>query len=357
MNGGIGYTMNLNDISENHFNCIYKLISPSGKVYVGQAVDLQKRQKRRLKVYNKWINNPQLQAENPRLFKAFKKYGFENFICEILEENLENRRLMNEREIYYVAFFNCVKNGYNIAKGGAIDPINPKTGRGYSYKPSTEFSVHWSDDRSTWNKEFYQKHKKEILEKQRERYYLKGGREKRKESYLKNREKEKEYSTTYYKQHYERALEYKKNYYDKNHEKCLENARTYYDKNRERLMKNARERRKENPEEYALKRAEYIEKNKAKIKGQSLKYREENHDKILENSRGYKARNKSKILERYKIDGARRKWLRECDKEIYHVSSTGFWFRRFFGEGRTHTKYFMKPRGYVNEQGCWLYDK
>jgi len=52
------------------------------------------------------------------ILKAFKKYGFENFSCEILEW-CETPEQLDEREIYYISML-CVdgNNHYNIAKGG-----------------------------------------------------------------------------------------------------------------------------------------------------------------------------------------------------------------------------------------------
>ncbi|HFD2044731.1 TPA: hypothetical protein ACF2DM_001554 [Clostridium perfringens] len=50
---------------------------------------------------------------------VFKKYGKENFICEIIEE-CENQKSLNEREIYWIEHFQSRNPsiGYNLAKGG-----------------------------------------------------------------------------------------------------------------------------------------------------------------------------------------------------------------------------------------------
>ena len=60
---------------------------------------------------------------------AIIKYGKENFTFEILEKDIED---YNEREKYWIKYYNCKKpNGYNIMDGGEDPPIkrgeeNPK---------------------------------------------------------------------------------------------------------------------------------------------------------------------------------------------------------------------------------------
>lgn len=54
------------------------------------------------------------------LGKAIRKYGEENFYIELIEECLEEE--LNEREIYWISFFNSTNNkfGYNISIGGNV---------------------------------------------------------------------------------------------------------------------------------------------------------------------------------------------------------------------------------------------
>ena len=51
---------------------------------------------------------------------AVKKYGRKNFRKVILENNIDNNDMLNEREIYWIAFFNSTNRdiGYNLVKGG-----------------------------------------------------------------------------------------------------------------------------------------------------------------------------------------------------------------------------------------------
>lgn len=93
---------------------IYKLTSPSGKVYIGQSIDLKKR----MNYYE--INNCKNQK---KLYNALKKYGFENFKVEYLyQTNIRfkfEKRMLDELEIFYIKYFDTYKNGYNMTFGGS----------------------------------------------------------------------------------------------------------------------------------------------------------------------------------------------------------------------------------------------
>jgi len=73
---------------------IYRIISPTGKVYIGQSKDIYKRQKR----YS-FVN-----CKNQiKLYNSFKKYGFDNHVFDIIEEcSLE---YLDEKEIYWKQYY------------------------------------------------------------------------------------------------------------------------------------------------------------------------------------------------------------------------------------------------------------
>lgn len=82
---------------------IYKITSPSGRIYIGQTINYKKR------IYKYKI----LQCKSQRkLYNSFMKYGFKNHIIELIEEcNIES---LNERERYYQDYYNVVgKKGLN----------------------------------------------------------------------------------------------------------------------------------------------------------------------------------------------------------------------------------------------------
>lgn len=82
---------------------IYKITSPSGRVYIGQSIDIEKR-------FKQYKNN--LPKSQTLLFRSFIKYGTINHTFEIIIECLESE--LNELERYYQDLYNCVgKNGLN----------------------------------------------------------------------------------------------------------------------------------------------------------------------------------------------------------------------------------------------------
>ena len=93
---------------------IYKYENPiNHMVYIGQAIDLQERHK-------KHYQNISDKKHQEDIYKAFREFGFNNFIYEILEqfENFDQDKL-NELECYYIEKFNSLApNGYNMVPGG-----------------------------------------------------------------------------------------------------------------------------------------------------------------------------------------------------------------------------------------------
>ena len=82
---------------------IYKITSPTGRVYIGQAVDL----KRRITEYN---NSDRVKRQH-KLKNSFDKYGREAHIIEIIEECLITD--LNKRERYWQDFYNVIVEGLN----------------------------------------------------------------------------------------------------------------------------------------------------------------------------------------------------------------------------------------------------
>jgi hypothetical protein len=71
---------------------IYKITNPSGKVYIGQSVNI----KGRLKQYErcKSMNNI-----GPKIFYSLRKYGWKNHTVQILEECTTDQ--LNAKEVYW----------------------------------------------------------------------------------------------------------------------------------------------------------------------------------------------------------------------------------------------------------------
>jgi group I intron endonuclease len=72
---------------------IYKITSPSGKVYIGQSINIEDRWKK----YERFLTNKM--SIGPKLYNSLKKYGWKQHIFEILEECLIEE--LNKLETFY----------------------------------------------------------------------------------------------------------------------------------------------------------------------------------------------------------------------------------------------------------------
>jgi hypothetical protein len=92
---------------------IYKITSPSGRVYVGQTTRLKKRiedYKFRSRIFDR----------TSIVSNSIKKYGWDAHVFEVIEE--VDNSLLNEREIYWIATLNTFVEdnpmGMNMTRGG-----------------------------------------------------------------------------------------------------------------------------------------------------------------------------------------------------------------------------------------------
>lgn len=96
---------------------IYKFYNPQeNKYYIGLSIHLDTR-------YNEHRRN----SQNPNhvnyycdFYKAVRKYGFENFEYSIIEECEPNE--LNEKEKYWISYYDSYHNGYNMTPGGDFNP-------------------------------------------------------------------------------------------------------------------------------------------------------------------------------------------------------------------------------------------
>ncbi len=94
---------------------IYKYTSPSGKIYIGQTINEQKRR-------NTFLNI-NLRYGGLKIDNARKKYLPENFSYEVIYEEWfintdDSISVLDEKEIYYISLYNSYKEGYNSTLGG-----------------------------------------------------------------------------------------------------------------------------------------------------------------------------------------------------------------------------------------------
>lgn len=99
---------------------IYKITNTvNGKMYIGQT---------RQTIARRWTEHKQCSKSKnlgyeSLLYQAMKKYGIKSFVVEEVEECSDE--LLNDREIYWIAHYGTVENGYNISRGGFGHPRDP----------------------------------------------------------------------------------------------------------------------------------------------------------------------------------------------------------------------------------------
>jgi group I intron endonuclease len=92
---------------------IYKITSPTNRIYIGQSVNIESR-------FSSYKN---LKCKTQvKLHLSFLKYGFEKHKFEIIEEC--DIKLLNERERYWQDFYNVLHGGLNCR----LTTISDKSG-------------------------------------------------------------------------------------------------------------------------------------------------------------------------------------------------------------------------------------
>lgn len=98
---------------------IYKITKKeNGKAYIGQSNNIERR-------FSQHCYKGE-QARIP-LDVAIKKYGKDAFTFEILEECTPEQ--LNERESYWIKYYDTVNNGYNCSEGGDQQSTGENNGR------------------------------------------------------------------------------------------------------------------------------------------------------------------------------------------------------------------------------------
>lgn len=85
------------------------------KNYIGKSFDIEKRWK-----YHKENYQSKKEYDKP-LYRAFRYYGLDNFtfsIIELIDNYNKNVNVVNEREQYWIKFYQGFTDGYNATIGG-----------------------------------------------------------------------------------------------------------------------------------------------------------------------------------------------------------------------------------------------
>ena len=116
---------------------IYKITNLiNKKKYIGKSLNIENRfsYHKNKYTYEKDFNKP--------LYRAFRKYGLENFSFEILEKC--SKEDLNERERFWILYYNSHKEGYNCTSGGdgGITVSNPREAYGKLTSKEVEYLRH-----------------------------------------------------------------------------------------------------------------------------------------------------------------------------------------------------------------------
>ena len=100
---------------------IYKATNiDNGKVYIGQTINSLK--SRKSDHFNKADNS----TRNNHFCSALRKYGADSFRWQVICicPNIDS---LNEREQYYIAYYDSIKCGYNLTNGGLNYIVSDET--------------------------------------------------------------------------------------------------------------------------------------------------------------------------------------------------------------------------------------
>src|SRR5436190_2095286 len=116
---------------------IYKIISPTNRIYIGQSVNIKER----------FGNYKRLDCKyQPKLRHSFLKYGVENHLFEVMCECDVSE--LNEKERFYQDLYsvlesglNCILTKTNDRSGYSCEETKQKIGRAHLGKKHSEESI------------------------------------------------------------------------------------------------------------------------------------------------------------------------------------------------------------------------
>lgn len=97
---------------------IYKITSPTGKIYIGQSANCVRR---------KWYYRRGYCERQTKLYHSILKHGWDNHLFEVIHPC--KREELNDLEIYYIILFNCfnTEHGLNLTSGGKVIETSDET--------------------------------------------------------------------------------------------------------------------------------------------------------------------------------------------------------------------------------------
>ena len=89
---------------------IYRIVNQiNGKVYIGFDSSWPKR---------KQSHRYHTKNRNQHIYRAFKKYGWNNFVWDVIYQSSDGEHCLNVMEPYFIKEYNSFHTGYNETHGG-----------------------------------------------------------------------------------------------------------------------------------------------------------------------------------------------------------------------------------------------
>lgn len=122
------------------YGIIYKVTNKvNNKIYIGQTTTSLKERM----YHHVYRAEKELDITHTHFINALRKYGKDSFIWEEIDY-AENQQELNNKEIYWIKYYNTINEGYNIQAGGQnfdTDKFAETCGSKpfYAYKTNGEF--------------------------------------------------------------------------------------------------------------------------------------------------------------------------------------------------------------------------
>jgi len=137
---------------------IYKITSPSGRVYIGQSINIE----RRFRYYKGVACKEQI-----KIYNSLLKYGVDAHIFEVLE--LCDTEELNNRERHYQDLYDSVANGLNLLyvksehfNGGHSEESKKKISdslKGRTFTDEHKYKIGLNNSRRVMSAETKEKHR------------------------------------------------------------------------------------------------------------------------------------------------------------------------------------------------------
>lgn len=86
----------------------------NNKIYIGQTCQT---------LHRRWGKDGKNYEGSPKFWPAIQEYGWNNFSHEVIETNILTQTKANEREQYWIAFYDSYNTGYNATLGGTFEEV------------------------------------------------------------------------------------------------------------------------------------------------------------------------------------------------------------------------------------------